>query len=83
MSRPTVPQVIREESARQAVIVAAGLVLIAAGTLAERHLSNLDRDAAHRWRMAAWRTTERAFARAAAWSWGRAEWARLGYERAR
>lgn len=81
MTRPTPAQIAREESARQAVVVVAGLILLAAGVAAERYA--IGAADTSRGRMAAWLAAERGFARLAGWSWRRAEWARLRYEAAR
>ena len=75
---PDTGGVVREEAARQAVVLAAGLVFVALAAVAERWLHRPDalRDA----RMTAFKTAERGLARAAGWCWQRAERARRAYE---
>ena len=72
---------LRDETARQLVILAAGLAFVTIATVVERWLSQPD--AMRTARMAAARTGERVAAAAASDCWHVAEWCRLAYERAR
>jgi hypothetical protein len=69
----------REETTRQAIILVfsiAGVLLMIAAQRAAA-----DPDFYRSLRMRAAKSLERAAARAAAWSWGRAEAARVAYDR--
>jgi hypothetical protein len=68
----------RREAARQAVILAFGIVTIVIYTWGQRHLAKPD--SARSVKMSVARNGERAYARLAAWSWKRAEAFRQAYE---
>jgi hypothetical protein len=70
--------VLREEAARQAVILAFGVAGMVLVIWAQRRAA--DPDAARTLRMRAAKGGERFLARLAAWSWGQAERARRAYE---
>lgn len=71
----------RAEAARQAVALAAGVLMIMLAAWAHRHASGPDAASAARMRWA--RLAERTAARAAAACWRAAEAARRAYERER
>jgi hypothetical protein len=72
---------VKDETARQAVILAFGVVSVLVYVWAQRWAA--DPDLARSGRMRAARHAERGWARLAGWAWRRAEQARLAYERER
>ena len=72
---------LRDETARQLVILAAGLAFVTLATVVERWLSQPD--AMRTARMTAARAGEKVAAAAASDCWHVAEWCRLAYEKAR
>jgi hypothetical protein len=73
--------VVRDETARQAVILAFGVVSVLVYVWAQRWAA--DPDLSRTGRMRAAKHAERAWARLAGWAWRRAEQARVAYERDR
>jgi hypothetical protein len=71
--------VVKDETARQAVILAFGVASVLVYVWAQRWAA--DPDLARSGRMRATKQAERAWARLAAWAWHRAEQARRAYEK--
>jgi hypothetical protein len=71
-------EIAKDEAARQAIILAFSIVGVVVMVWAQRHAA--DPDAARTIRMRGAKSSERWFARLAAWSWHQAEAARLRYE---
>ena len=70
--------VVRDEAARQAVILAFGVLSVVLMVWVQRHAADPDWFRSQRMRSA--KVSERLLARLAGWSWQRAERARLAYE---
>lgn len=73
--------VVKDETARQVVVLLFGVASVLLYVWAQRWAA--DPDVVKTSRMQAMKKTERAYARAAAWCWRRAEQSRLAYERDR
>jgi hypothetical protein len=73
------PSVVRDETARQAVILLFGVASVLVYVWAQRWAT--DPDMSRTTRMRAVKHAERGWARLAGWAWRRAEHARLAYER--